>query len=98
MLRPPNHRADQHTDCPVAIAGRNAPVTAPSSETPVYFGEVLVTWNTGNKDAAVKQFLQMPWQASSVFDGIPVLMMSEQPFTALPEAQRGAVGQQAQQL
>ncbi len=89
---------------PSAPVARSSPqasnpiVRAPSSQTPVYFGEVLFTWNTGNKDAAVRQFLQMHWQDSVVFQGIPVLTMLEQQFSALADAQRDPISQQAQQM
>jgi len=73
-------------------------VTETTSQTAVYFGEVLAAWLGGNKGEAVKQFLQMRWQDPSVFAGIPVLFMSEQQFATLPQAQRDPVSQQAQQL
>ncbi len=76
----------------------NSTVTTPGSQIPEYFGEVLFSWNSGRKDDAVKQFLQMHWQDASVFQGIPTLMMSEEQFVALPQAQRDPISQQAQQL
>jgi len=99
---PPSAATTQSETAPPAAQSpsqaSNPTAVAPSSQTPVYFGEVLFTWNKGSKDAAVKQFLQMHWQDSSVFQGIPVLTMSEQQFAGLPQAQRDSVTQQAQQM
>lgn len=76
----------------------NPTVTAVPLQPAAYFGEVLAAWIGGRKDEAVKQFLQMRWQDPSVFEGIPMLVMSEQQFAALPQAQRDPIGRQAQQF
>jgi hypothetical protein len=76
----------------------SAPTVTQAPEKPMYLGQVLVTWNTGKKGEAVNQFLQLNWQDPSVFQGIPVLAMSEQQFAALPEEQRDQISQQVQQL
>ena len=74
------------------------PTVTQAPEKSMYLGQVLFAWNTGKRGDAVNQFLQLNWQDPAVFQGVPVLAMSEQQFAALPQAQRDAVSQQAQQI
>lgn len=83
---------------PTADARASNPTITQAPEKTMYLGQVLAAWNTGKRGDAVNQFLQLNWQNPAVFQGVPVLAMSEQQFAALPQAQRDAVGQQAQQL
>ena len=76
----------------------SAPAVTEAPAKPVYLGQVLYAWNTGKKGDAVNQFLQLNWQDPAVFQGIPVLSMTEQQFTALPQEQRDRLSQQVQQL
>lgn len=74
------------------------PTVAQAPEKPMYLGQVLATWNMGKRGEALNQFLQLNWQDPAVLQGIPVLVMSEQQFAALSQAQRDPITQQAQQF
>jgi hypothetical protein len=79
---------------PAAPAG----TTDAGTKTPVYFGEVIAAWNAGNKEEAVKKFLEIRWTDPVVFGGIPILTMTEEQFAKLLPGQREQISQQAQEL
>ena len=98
--QPSEPAAIPETSGPAAATDAKAgnPTVTPAPGKPMYLGQVLVAWNTGKRGEAVNQFLQLNWQDPAVFQGVPVFTMSEQQLAALPQAQRDAVSQQAQQL
>jgi len=63
-----------------------------------FLGEVFVSWNMGKKDAAVQQFLAIQWDDPAAFQGIPMLVMSEQQLTSLSQEQRNRIVQETQGL
>jgi len=63
-----------------------------------FLGEVLVSWNMGKKDAAVQQFLSIQWDDPAAFQGIPMLVMSEQQLTSLSPEQRNRIVQETEGL
>jgi hypothetical protein len=85
---------------PNAAAEESAAVSgdAADEEVPMPFGRVLVAWNAGQRNQAITQFLNVVWEDPTVFQGIPVLTMSEQQFTLLAPAQQDQVNQQAEEV
>ena len=79
---------------PAAPAG----TTSAGTKAPAYFGEVIAAWYAGNKDEAVKKFLEIHWTDPAVYQGIPVLTMTEEEFAKLLPGQREQLTQQAQDL
>ena len=71
---------------------------AAPTATLAYFGQVLVTWNSGKKDEAIQQFVAIRWDDPAAFQGIPILTMTEPQFATLSQVQRDQVAQQAQDL
>jgi len=92
--------AKSETGIPAATteSKAGAPAVTQAPEKPMYLGQVLAAWNMGKKGEAVNQFLQLNWQDPSVYQGVPVLAMSEQQFAALPQEQRDMMNQQVQQM
>jgi len=65
---------------------------------PRFLGEVLVSWNMGKRDEAVQKFLAIQWDAATAFQGIPMLVMSEQQLTSLSPEQQNRIVQETQGL
>jgi len=59
---------------------------------------VLASWEAGNKDDAVKQFVSITWTDPSVLEDMPILSMSEKQFVALPQDDRTRIQQEALEL
>ena len=66
--------------------------------TKMYLGEVLVSWNLGKTDEAVRKFVALAWDDPAVLRGIPALAMPEAQLASLPEAQRDMIAQHAEEL
>jgi hypothetical protein len=46
--------------------------------------DVVASWESGNKDEAVRQFLLIRWDEPAAVSGLPVLDLSEEQFASLP--------------
>ena len=80
-----------HTDSSSQISTEPASVAAKKStqhkemaheesEILVDLGDVLSSWDAGDKEHATKQFIKVNWDHPEVFDNVPVLNISEQDF------------------
>jgi len=88
--------APTQAETPAVEDANAAAETAPPS--PRFLGEVLVSWNTNKRDEAVQKFLAIQWDAPTAFQGIPMLVMSEQQLAALSPEQRGRIVKETQNL
>jgi len=70
--------------------------TAPPA--PRFLGEVLVSWNMGKRDEAAQKFLAIQWDAPTAFQGIPMLVMSEQQLASLSSEQQDRIVQGTENL
>lgn len=64
----------------------------------VRVADVLAAWESGNKDEAVKQLLAVPWEAEAVFDGLPILNLSEERFMSLAASERTSTQEEAMKI
>ncbi|MBN2133118.1 MAG: hypothetical protein JW741_26695 [Sedimentisphaerales bacterium] len=94
--QPAEKPAPTPTAAPVVEDTNAATETAPPS--PRFLGEVLVSWNMGKRDEAVEKFLAIQWDAPTAFQGIPMLVMSEQQLTSLSPEQQERIVQGTQNL
>ena len=79
------------------VEDANAAVEA-APAVPRFLGEVLVSWNMGKRDEAVEKFLAIQWDAPTAFQGIPMLVMSEQQLTTLSQPQQDRIIREMQNL
>ena len=91
---------EAETGSPEALPVVEAEADSPEGPTvtAMYLGEVLVSWNTGKKDEAVRKFVALAWDDPAVLRGIPALAMPEAQLASLPEAQSNTIVQHAEEL